>query len=139
MLFHSTNSYSIPNVRIFAVCCRTNLPSNTAFRGFGAPQGIFVIKSAIKKVAESLGIPREEIQKTNLLKENDMFPYGQRARNCRIRMTWDKAEENYHLREIRQCIEDFNKTHYEIKKGFALIPVCFGISFTTTYMNQASA
>ncbi|MBI2472407.1 MAG: molybdopterin-dependent oxidoreductase [Planctomycetes bacterium] len=138
-LFHSTNSYFIPNVRIFGVCCRTNLPSNTAFRGFGAPQGMFVMESAIAKVAEKLGMSREDIQAKNLLKENDVFPYGQWAMNCRTRMTWDKAVESYQLPEIRRRIEDYNKTHFETKKGFALMPVCFGISFTTTYMNQASA
>ncbi|MBM4067052.1 MAG: xanthine dehydrogenase, partial [Planctomycetes bacterium] len=138
-LFHSTNSYFIPNVKIFGVCCRTNLPSNTAFRGFGAPQGMFVIESAIAKVAEKLGIPREEIQAKNLLKENDLFPYGQRVRNCRSLLTWNKAVEKYKLSEIRKRAENYNKTHFEIKKGIAVMPICFGISFTTTYMNQASA
>jgi len=79
-LLHSTNSYFIPNVRIYGVCCRTNLPSNTAFRGFGGPQGMFVIESAITMVAEKLGVSREAIQAKNLLKENDLFPYGQNAR-----------------------------------------------------------
>jgi xanthine dehydrogenase large subunit len=138
-LFHSTNSYYIPNVRIFGVCCRTNLVSNTAFRGFGAPQGMFVIESAITKVAEKSGIPREEIQRQNLLKEDDLFPYGQHAGECHIRATWCTAAERYDLPKIRQRIEDYNRTHFETKKGFALMPVCFGISFTTTYMNQASA
>ena len=138
-LFHGTNSYFIPNVKIFGVCCRTNLPSNTAFRGFGGPQGMFVIESAIAKVAEKLDIPREEIQAKNLLKENDLFPYGQRVRNCRSLLTWNKAVEKYKLNEIRKRVEDYNKTHFEIKKGIAVMPICFGISFTTTYMNQASA
>ncbi|HHT9122831.1 MAG TPA: xanthine dehydrogenase molybdopterin binding subunit [Candidatus Wunengus sp. YC63] len=138
-LFHGTNSYFIPNVKIFGVCCRTNLPSNTAFRGFGSPQGMFVIESAIAKVAEKLDIPREEIQTKNLLKENDLFPYGQRVRNCRSLLTWNKAVEKYKLGEIRKRVEDYNKTHFEIKKGIAVMPICFGISFTTTYMNQASA
>ena len=138
-LFHSTNSYFIPNVRIFGVCCRTNLPSNTAFRGFGAPQGMFVMESAIAKVAEKSGIPREEIQQKNLLRENDTFPYGQVAGHCPIRASWHKAVERYDFQHIRQRIEDYNKTHFETKKGFALMPVCFGISFTTTYLNQASA
>ena len=138
-LFHGTNSYFIPNVKIFGVCCRTNLPSNTAFRGFGGPQGMFVIESAIAKVAEKLDIPREEIQTKNLLKENDLFPYGQRVRNCRSLLTWNKAVEKYKLSEIRKRVEDYNKTHFEIKKGIAVMPICFGISFTTTYMNQASA
>ena len=138
-LFHGTNSYFIPNVKIFGVCCRTNLPSNTAFRGFGGPQGMFVIESAIAKVAEKLDIPREEIQTKNLLKENDLFPYGQRVRNCRSLLTWNKAVEKYQLGEIRKRVDDYNKTHFEIKKGIAVMPICFGISFTTTYMNQASA
>ena len=138
-LFHGTNSYFIPNVKIFGVCCRTNLPSNTAFRGFGGPQGMFVIESAIAKVAEKLDIPREEIQTKNLLKENDLFPYGQRVRNCRSLLTWNKAVEKYKLSEIRKRVDGYNKTHFEIKKGIAVMPICFGISFTTTYMNQASA
>lgn len=138
-MFHSTNSYFIPHVRIFAACCRTNLPSNTAFRGFGAPQGMFVMECAITKVAENLGISREEIQERNLLAEDDIFPYGQRARNCRTRMTWGKAREKYQILAIRERIELYNKANSETKKGFAMMPVCFGISFTTTYMNQASA
>ncbi len=138
-LFHSTNSYFIPNVKLFGVCCRTNLPSNTAFRGFGGPQGMFVIESAIAKVAEKLDMPREEIQAKNLLRENDLFPYGQRAGNCRSLLTWDKAVEKYKLSEICKRVTDYNKTHFETKKGIAVMPICFGISFTTTYMNQASA
>lgn len=138
-LFHSTNSYFIPNVRIFAVCCLTNLPPNTAFRGFGGPQGMFVIESAITKVAERLGVPREEIQHKNLLQENDMFPYGQRVQNARIRLTWDEADKTYNLAEIRKRIKRFNESHFETKKGFAVMPVCFGISFTSTFLNQASA
>ena len=78
-LFHSTNSYYIPNVTATAYCCRTNLPSNTAFRGFGGPQGMFVIESAIAKAADELGIPASEIQKHNLLRTGDEFPYGQKA------------------------------------------------------------
>lgn len=138
-LFHSTNSYSIPNVKIFGVCCRTNLPSNTAFRGFGGPQGMFVMESAIAKVAEKLNVSREEIQAKNLIGENDLFPYGQRAENCRSLLSWNKAVEKYRLGEIRKRVEDYNRTHFETKKGIAVMPMCFGISFTTTYMNQASA
>ncbi|MFQ5632508.1 MAG: molybdopterin cofactor-binding domain-containing protein, partial [bacterium] len=138
-LFHSANSYFIPNVRIFAVCCRTNLPPNTAFRGFGGPQGMFVIESAIAKAADRLGMPREEIQRTNLLDENGFFPYGQQAQNCHARLTWDTAAEKYNLQAIRRQVEEYNKTHFEVKKGFAAMPICFGISFTSTFMNQAGA
>jgi xanthine dehydrogenase large subunit len=138
-LLHSTNSYFIPNVRIYGVCCRTNLPSNTAFRGFGGPQGMFVIESAITIVAEKLGVSREAIQAKNLLKENDLFPYGQNARNCRSQLTWYKAAEKYRLSEILQKVEDYNNAHFETKKGIAVMPISFGISFTTLSMNQAGA
>lgn len=138
-LFHSTNSYFIPNVRIFAACCRTNLPPNTAFRGFGGPQGMFVMESAITRVAEELGLAREEIQRKNLLKENDVFPYGQRVQAGRAEPTWDDAAKTYKLAKIRAQVEEFNQENFEIKKGFAVMPICFGISFTSTFMNQASA
>lgn len=138
-LFHSTNAYFIPNVRVFAASCRTNLPPFTAFRGFGGPQGMFVIESAIAKAAEALGMPREEIQRKNLLKDGDVFPYGQVAEQARAQITWQAAAEKYRLPEIRRRIEDFNREHFEVKKGFAVMPICFGISFTATFLNQGSA
>lgn len=138
-MFHSTNCYYIPNVRIFGVCCKTNLPPNTAFRGFGAPQGMFAIESAITKVAEKLNMPREEIQAKNLLAANNAFPYGQITEDCSIRTVWEKVETRYTLQKIRKRMLSFNKSHFETKKGIAVMPICFGISFTTTYMNQASA
>ncbi|MCP4710752.1 MAG: molybdopterin-dependent oxidoreductase [Planctomycetes bacterium] len=138
-LFHSTNSYYVPNVRAYAVCCRTNLPPNTAFRGFGGPQGMFVIESAITKAAEKLGLPREEIQYKNLLRDNDMLPYGQRVHNGRARLTWDTVVEKYDRAEIDRRVHNFNQTHFETKKGYAIMPICFGISFTSTFMNQAGA
>ena len=78
-LFHATNAYYIPNVRVTAYSCKTNLPSNTAFRGFGGPQGMFVIESAIAKAAEKIGIDSYVIQKKNLLSEGNEFSYGQIA------------------------------------------------------------
>ncbi len=138
-LFHSTNSYFIPNVQIFGASCRTNLPPNTAFRGFGGPQGMFVIESAITKVAEMLGLPREEIQRKNLLRDGDAFPYGQRVEEGRAVRTWEQAATSYDLPVIQDRVERYNAGHFETKKGFAVMPVCFGISFTTTFMNQASA
>ncbi len=138
-LFHSTNSYFIPHVKAFAASCRTNLPPNTAFRGFGGPQGMFVIESAIAKAAEALGMPREAIQRKNLLEDGDLFPYGQRVERGEATRTWDEAAAAYDLPGLRQRIDAFNAAHFETKKGFAVMPICFGISFTTTFMNQASA
>jgi len=138
-LFHSTNSYFIPNVRAFAVSCRTNLPPFTAFRGFGGPQAMFVMECAIARLAEKLKMPREQIQRQNLLKEGDMFPYGQQADRCQAIRTWDTALRKYDFAAIRHRVQQFNKNSFEVKKGVAIMPICFGISFTSTFMNQASA
>lgn len=135
-LFHCTNSYHIPNVTATAYSCRTHLPPNTAFRGFGGPQGMFVIEAAIAKAAEELGINKAVIQQKNLLQTNDELPYGQRvvseANEC-----WNKANELFNFEKIREEIREFNKKSKWQKKGFALMPICFGISFTNTLMNNA--
>lgn len=135
-LFHCTNSYFIPNVSATAYSCRTNLPPNTAFRGFGGPQGMFVIESAIAHAADQLGIHATEIQKRNLIKTGDEFPYGQiavsEAREC-----WQKAEEKFEFEKSRRAIAEFNSKNHLYKKGMAIMPIAFGISFTKTLMNQA--
>jgi len=137
-LFHCTNSYYIPNVTATAYSCRTHLPPNTAFRGFGGPQGMFVIEAAIAKAAETLGIPAAQIQKTNLLQSGDEFPYGQKAES-EAHACWQKAEEFYDIDTLQKEIGDFNAGHRLTKKGLAFMPICFGISFTKTLLNQARA
>ncbi|MES2646570.1 MAG: molybdopterin cofactor-binding domain-containing protein [Bacteroidota bacterium] len=137
-LFHCTNSYFIPNVKAKAYSCRTNLPPNTAFRGFGGPQGMFVIESAIDKAAEHLGIDAATIQRENLNKTGDEFPYGQivesEALDC-----WQKAEHLYEINKLREKVVMFNAGNLLQKKAISLMPVCFGISFTNTMMNQGRA
>lgn len=138
-LFHSTGSYYIPNTRVTVNSCKTNLPPNTAFRGFGAPQGMFVIESAIAKAAEVIGVNAIEIQKENLLNENDEFQYGQKAENANAKKCFTIASERFDLDDLRKTIEVFNENNSLSKKGLALMPLCFGISFTNTSMNQARA
>jgi xanthine dehydrogenase large subunit len=138
-LFHCTNSYFIPNVRATAYSCRTNLPPNTAFRGFGGPQGMFVIESALAHAAEKLGIETAVLQEINLLCEGDEFPYGQITEGCETRNCWQTAHEKYNLSAHKAEIGDFNQANTFRKKGFALMPVCFGISFTKTALNQSRA
>ncbi|MEO8112491.1 MAG: molybdopterin cofactor-binding domain-containing protein, partial [Ginsengibacter sp.] len=137
-LFHCNNSYFIPNVTATAYSCRTNLPPNTAFRGFGGPQGMFVIESAINKAADELGIPASQIQEKNLLVTGNEFPYGQLAES-EANECWNKAVEMYDVFNLRKEINAFNETNKLFKKGISLMPVCFGISFTKTMMNQARA
>ena len=135
-LFHCTNSYFIPNVNATAYSCRTNLPPNTAFRGFGGPQGMFVIESAIAHAAEKLNVPASEIQRVNLMDDGDEFPYGQIAESEAI-TSWTQADEKYDFANLQKEADEFNHENKFIKKGVALMPVCFGISFTKTPMNQA--
>ncbi|MBL7745183.1 MAG: molybdopterin-dependent oxidoreductase [Chitinophagaceae bacterium] len=135
-LFHCTNSYFVPNVKATAYSCRTNLPPNTAFRGFGGPQGMFVIEAAIAKAAEKLGVPAAAIQQENLLKTGDEFPYGQKAES-EANECWNKTVELYDPEKIRKEIMEFNASNKFLKKGMAMMPICFGISFTKTLMNQA--
>ena len=135
-LFHCTNSYFIPNVTATAYSCRTNLPPNTAFRGFGGPQGMFVIESAIAHAAESLNVSASEIQQKNLINDGDSFPYGQKAESEAV-TSWTQADEQFDFAAIQKEADDFNKQNKFIKKGVALMPICFGISFTKTPMNQA--
>lgn len=135
-LFHCTNSYFVPNVTATAFSCRTNLPPNTAFRGFGGPQGMFVIESAINKAADELKIPAWEIQKRNLLQTGDEFPYGQKVVSEAMQC-WQKAEEEYKVDKLISDVQEFNAANKLKKKGISFMPVCFGISFTKIMMNQA--
>ncbi|HEY5122437.1 MAG TPA: molybdopterin cofactor-binding domain-containing protein [Ignavibacteria bacterium] len=138
-LFHAANSYYISNVKATAYSCKTNLTPNTAFRGFGGPQGMFVIESAIYKAAEKMGIEPSVIQEKNLLRENDEFPYGQKAENSNAERCWNEAVRKFDLNSERKKVEEFNSKNKIYKKGFALMPICFGISFTNTPMNRAGA
>lgn len=137
-LFHCTNTYFIPNVSATAYCCRTNLPPNTAFRGFGGPQGMFVIEGAIAKAAEVLGKPVYEIQQNNLIQTGDIFPYGQAAES-KANLCWQTAVEKFNFQNKVAEVEKFNAQNKFNKKGISVMPICFGISFTKIFMNQARA
>jgi xanthine dehydrogenase large subunit len=138
-LFHATNSYFIPNVKATAASCRTNLPPFTAFRGFGGPQAMFVLEAAITHAARELGLPTQDVQRRNLLKRSDELPYGQRIESDSPVRCWDELDKRHGLAAARARIDAFNRGHALTKKGLAVMPVCFGISFTNTMLNQAAA
>lgn len=138
-LFHATNAYYIPNVKATAYSCKTNLPPFTAFRGFGGPQAMFVIESAIAKASVELRIPAWKIQETNLIKENQHFHYGQLSKDARAVDSWEVLFKTYRIEDELAQINSFNTENVFEKKGMAHMPVCFGISFTNTSMNQARA
>jgi len=136
-LFHVTNAYHIPNVRATAFSCKTNLTPFTAYRGFGGPQAMFVIESAIKYAANEIGIDPTVIQKKNLLNSGDKFHYGQICSSDNAVSSWDSLYKDFSTEESIASINAFNDSNTLRKKGWAMMPICFGISFTNTSMNQA--
>lgn len=138
-LFHGTNSYDIANVHMTAHSCKTNLPPNTAFRGFGGPQGMFVIEAAIDHAAKALQVDKEVIQRKNLLDNGSEFAYGQVVADCEAKHCWDEVISKYNVDALKEEITTFNEQNSFYKKGYSLMPICFGISFTNTMMNQARA
>lgn len=138
-LFHCTGSYNVPDVRATGYCCRTNLPPNTAFRGFGGPQAMFVMEAALHKAAIETGIPLRDLQERNLLSRGDTFVYGQSYRADDVRESWSAAMELCDIRAVERSADEHNAAVGRYRRGVSVMPVCFGISFTTTFLNQASA
>ena len=100
---------------------------------------MFVIEAAIHHAAREIGVEPHVIQERNLLEEGSELPYGQKTENCEARKCWVQAKRNYQLEELKEQVQQYNSTNKYSKKGLALMPVCFGISFTNTMMNNARA
>jgi xanthine dehydrogenase molybdopterin binding subunit/xanthine dehydrogenase small subunit len=141
-LFHSDNSYYIPAVEVRGQVAKTNLSSNTAFRGFGGPQGMLVIEEILDRIARRLGLPPEVVRERNLYHgkgETNTTHYGQEIEDNRIQTIWSDLKKNSALEERRAEIAEWNASHPHVKRGIAITPVKFGISFTVTHLNQAGA
>lgn len=138
-MFHSDNIYCIPNARIRGRACRTNLPPNTAFRGFGGPQGIYVIESVIEKIAKFLGKDPLEVRKINAYKNGDKAPYGQEIRDSNAAAILERAAQTADYHGMKIAVSEFNTQQLYKKQGIGIMPVKFGISFTTALLNQGSA
>ena len=140
-MFHADNSYFIPDVRISSRRLKTNTVSNTAFRGFGGPQGMLAIERVMDEIAWATGRDPLDVRKVNLYgNTGDETPYGMRVEDADIiRDMIEKLEISSEYRARREKINAFNADMPLIRKGLALTPVKFGISFTLTHMNQAGA
>ncbi|MFB8005272.1 xanthine dehydrogenase molybdopterin binding subunit [Nocardia sp. NPDC056000] len=139
-LCHIDNIYWIPNARIGGRIAKTNKTSNTAFRGFGGPQGMIVMEDILGRCAPLLGLDPLELRQRNFYRAGQHTPYGQPVRHPeRIAATWDQVIENGDVRERQREIAAFNAAHPHTKRGLALTGVKFGISFNLTAFNQAGA
>ncbi|CAG9578686.1 unnamed protein product [Danaus chrysippus] len=138
-MFHFENAYYIPHSVVTGHVCKTNLPSNTAFRGFGGPQGMFGAENMIWDIAAKLNKSQDEIRRINLYTENSITHYGQVLTHCTLQRCWDECVEKSNLSQRRKDIEEFNKQNRWRKRGISIIPTKFGIAFTEKFLNQAGA
>jgi xanthine dehydrogenase large subunit len=140
-MFHADNAYFLPEFKILTRRVKTNTVSNTAFRGFGGPQGIMAIERVIDAIAWERGLDPLDVRKANLYRPGrQVTPYGQTVEDYDIAAPLiDELERTSSYRARRKEIERFNQTSPIIKRGIALTPVKFGISFTLTHLNQAGA
>ena len=140
-LFHADNGYFYPNVRLRSRPFKTNTVSNTAFRGFGGPQGVVGAERIIEEIAYRLGKDPLEIRKVNFYggPGRDVTPYHQTVTDCVFDRLIPELEEKSDYSQRRRAVLDFNAKQGIIRKGIALTPVKFGISFTATWYNQAGA
>ncbi|CAH0353646.1 xanthine dehydrogenase molybdopterin binding subunit [Aquabacterium sp. CECT 9606] len=140
-LCHFDNAYWLPNVDMHGYCARTNTQSNTAFRGFGGPQGALAVEVALDSIARKLKLDALDVRLANLygLQENNVTPYGQTVEDNVLRPLIGELVASSDYRARRQSIEAFNASSPVLKKGLALTPLKFGISFNVVHLNQAGA
>jgi xanthine dehydrogenase large subunit len=138
---HFDNTYYLSDCDIRAAAGKTNTQSNTAFRGFGGPQGAIAIEYIIDEIARNLGKDSLDIRKLNFYDKIDrnVTPYGQPVVDNVIHELVGELEQTSEYRARRQAIEAYNATSPVLKKGLALTPVKFGIAFNVTHLNQAGA
>lgn len=139
-MFHVDNAYLLPAVELTGYVCRTHKTSQTAFRGFGGPQGMLMIEEIMDQAARRLSIAPDVLRERNFYREGDVTHYGQVVKDAsRIGMIWKQLKATGAFEERRAEIAKFNADHPHRKRGIAITPVKFGISFTATLFNQAGA
>jgi len=142
-MLHMDNAYYLPAVRIVGQACKMNYPPNTAFRGFGGPQGVIVIESILQRIAQQLNKDAVDVRRLNTYRDGDDLanttPYGQLVKDHMIVETIDQlvATSDYHNRVA--TINSHNVTSRLTVKGIALSAIKFGISFTSKFLNQGNA
>jgi xanthine dehydrogenase large subunit len=138
---HADNCYWLPNVRLRGLSCRTNTVSNTAFRGYGGPQGMLAIETVIDVIARTLRLLPDAVRSRNFYEvgRNEVTPYGMRVEDNIIARVLGELDRAVDLARWRAEVDAFNRANPVIKKGLATMPVKFGISFNRPALNQAGA
>jgi xanthine dehydrogenase large subunit len=139
-LFHIDNAYLIPALDAAGWVCKTHKTSQTAFRGFGGPQGMIVIEEILDRIARTVDLPPDQVRERNFYREGDSTHYGQPVKDAaRIARIWNELKTSSDFESRRGAIDAFNAASIHTKRGLAITPAKFGISFTATFFNQAGA
>jgi xanthine dehydrogenase molybdopterin binding subunit/xanthine dehydrogenase small subunit len=141
-LFHVDNAYYLPAVDVFGRVAKTHVVSHTAFRGFGGPQGMVLIEDVLDRVARALGLSPKVVRERNFYHgtgETSTTHYGELVENNRLPRIWETLLERSDYAARRAAIDAWNASHPMVKRGMAITPVKFGISFTASFLNQAGA
>ncbi|MEP7314519.1 MAG: xanthine dehydrogenase molybdopterin binding subunit, partial [Pseudomonadota bacterium] len=140
-VFHLDNAYFLEHVEVISHRCKTHTVSNTAFRGFGGPQGMLVIEEIIDTIARATGKDALDVRRLNFygIDARNLTHYGQTVEDNVVHVIVDQLEATSRYRERRQRVAEWNAANAVIKRGLALTPVKFGISFTSSLYNQAGA
>lgn len=136
-LLHADSSYKIKHLSADTWMCKTNNMSHTAFRGFGAPQGVLVLETVIEHIANYLKKPVNDIRYMNLYREGDVTHFGTVLDNCNVVPSWMYIKNRFDINKERKRIDEFNATHKYKKRGLAMAPLKFGIAFTFGTLNQS--
>ncbi|PNS20987.1 Xanthine dehydrogenase [Sphaceloma murrayae] len=138
-LSHIDGVYKWPHIDVRGRICRTNTVSNTAFRGFGGPQGMFICESFMSEVADHLNMPVEKLREVNMYTAGEITHFNQELKDWYVPLMYKQVQEECDYQVRRQACDDFNSKSKWKKRGMALIPTKFGISFTALFLNQAGA
>ncbi|XP_076442238.1 xanthine dehydrogenase/oxidase-like isoform X2 [Babylonia areolata] len=138
-VLEAESCYHIPNLRARAYLCRTNIPSCTAFRGYGAPQAVIVMETALLQAARQMGVAPEELRDVNLYADGDVIPSGPPLTQCTLRRCWDDVMAQGKFTERRKEVDRFNSENRWRKRGVAVTPAKFGMSYTLEFLNQGAA
>ncbi|XP_071963028.1 xanthine dehydrogenase/oxidase-like isoform X1 [Antedon mediterranea] len=139
-LFHLQNAYHLPNVDAYGYCCKTNIPSNTAFRGFGRPQAFLIMENLMSEISFSCGMTKNMIRELNFLQVGQSTYYNQKIDEVHLlKRCWDECLEKSDY-EVRQSkVAEFNRLHRWKKRGLSIIPLLYGVGFTEVFMNKGAA
>ncbi|XP_072938679.1 xanthine dehydrogenase-like [Epargyreus clarus] len=138
-IVHVDNCYFIPNIEVNGYVCKTNLPSNTAFRGFGAPQAMLAAEIMMRNIAEVVGKQYEDVASINLYQEGNLTHYNQTLTYCTLQRCWNECIESSNYWQRKKEVEEFNKCNRWKKKGISIVPTKYGISFQVDVLMQAGA